>query len=307
MDPIYYIDRQTGKREKEQVYGAAAVKLLYGNDLFSKFFGPLLLHMLVRYPFFSALYGKWQKSERTKNKIIPFIRNFGMDPSEFLDDVSAYNSFNDFFIRKLKPEVRPIASGNNLAVMPADARYLFYQNISEVEGFIVKGEKFDLGELLEDPVLASRYAQGTMIMARLCPTDYHRYHFPCDCVPSATKLINGWLYSVNPAALKKDIQIFTKNKRTVCKMATPAFGQVLYLEIGATNVGSINETYTPDIFTKKGAEKGYFSFGASSLILLFEPGSIQLDADLLHATKQGMEIRCLMGQQMGISTHVGSE
>lgn len=299
MDSIYYINRENGKVEQEKVYGASALKLLYGNDWFSKLLGPFLLHTLVKYPFFSALYGKWQASSRSKRKIAPFIRNFGVNPSEFLEEISQFNSFNDFFIRKLKSQVRPIAPNDDVAIMPADGRYLFFSNISEADGFAVKGEKFDLASLLDDPVLAEHYTHGTMVMARLCPTDYHRYHFPCDCVPGETKVINGWLYSVNPAAIKKDIQIFTKNKRTLCKLETTHFGTVLFLEIGATNVGSIHETYQPHVFQNKGAEKGYFSFGGSSLILLFEPNKILIDQDLLDATKQGLEIKCLMGQQMG--------
>ncbi|MBN9377318.1 MAG: phosphatidylserine decarboxylase [Chlamydiales bacterium 38-26] len=301
MSSIFYIDRQSGKREEEKVYGGAALKLLYGDDLWSRLMGPALIHSLVKYPFFSALYGKWQKSSYSKGKIQPFIHNFQIDPAEFLDDVSQFQSFNDFFIRKLKPESRPMSGGPTQAVMPADARYLFFQDISKVDGFLVKGEKFDLPSLLNNDVLARSYTQGTMVMARLCPTDYHRYHFPCDCVPGDTQLINGYLYSVNPIALRKDIQIFTKNKRMICSLDTFKFGKVLFLEIGATNVGSIHETYQPHTFQPKGAEKGYFSFGGSSLILLFEPGKIQIDEDLLEATRKGYEMKCLFGQSLGKS------
>ena len=194
-----------------------------------------------------------------------------------------------------------MSGGPTQAVMPADARYLFFQDISKVDGFLVKGEKFDLPSLLNNDVLARSYTQGTMVMARLCPTDYHRYHFPCDCVPGDTQLINGYLYSVNPIALRKDIQIFTKNKRMICSLDTFKFGKVLFLEIGATNVGSIHETYQPHTFQPKGAEKGYFSFGGSSLILLFEPGKIQIDEDLLEATRKGYEMKCLFGQSLGKS------
>ena len=138
-----------------------------------------------------------------------------------------------------------------------------------------------------------------MVLARLCPTDYHRFHFPCDCLPGQTKLINGWLYSVNPLAVKKNIQILTQNKRTLCLLDTPLFGSVAYMEIGATSVGSIQETYVVDRFQVKGAEKGYFEFGGSALILLFPKNTIQFDSDLLAATEQGLEMRCLLGQSMG--------
>ena len=93
-------------------------------------------------------------------------------------------------------------------------------------------------------------------------------------------MINGWLYSVNPVAVKKNIQIFTQNKRALCELQTPAFGRVLYMEVGATTVGSIQETYQPGQWQCKGAEKGYFEFGGSALILLFAKNTIQFDEDL---------------------------
>ncbi|MBA3957304.1 MAG: phosphatidylserine decarboxylase [Parachlamydiaceae bacterium] len=297
MDPIIYIDRTTGKEEIEHVYAAAALKFIYGDEATSRYLGMPLLHMFVKNPIFSAVYGFWQKQRWTKRKIAPFIEMFHVDPSEFFEQVDQFDSFNDFFIRKLKPEARPLAAAD--AIIPADGRYLFHPNISEAEGFFVKGEKFDLTSLLEDAQLASRYTQGSIVMGRLCPTDYHRYHFPCDCIPGETRLINGWLYSVNPVAIKKDIHIFTKNKRAICELHSEQFGRVLFIEIGATNVGSINQTYTPNASHSKGDEKGFFSFGASSLILLFEPGRIVFDQDLLAATAAGHEIKCLMGQSMG--------
>lgn len=299
MQPIFYIDRITGEQEVERVYGAAALKLVYGDGFLSKFFGVPLMHLFAKNPIFSALYGYLQRLPASKRKIRPFIETFHIDPSEFLKPIDAFRSFDDFFTRELKSEARPIVADERTAILPADARYLFYQNISKVDGFIVKGEKFNLTTLLENENLARNYQHGAMVMARLCPTDYHRYHFPVDCIPSRTKFINGWLYSVNPAAIRKDIHIFTKNKRAICELNTDHFGKVLFIEIGATNVGSIHQTYTPNVHCPKGREKGFFSFGASSLILLFEPGRISFDPDLLAATQHGMEIKCLMGQSLG--------
>lgn len=301
MPPITFIDRTSGREETEKVYGGTALAFLYGDDLLSRLFGAPLMHALSRFPFFSAFYGWWQAQAWTKSKVGPFIAHYGVDPSEFLEEPSQYPSFNSFFIRKLKPEARPIDPRSNVAVIPADARYWFYQDISKVDGFVVKDEKFCLRTLLNDPQLAERYSQGSMVIARLCPSDYHRYHFPCSGIAGPAQLINGYLYSVNPVALRKDLSIFTQNKRTLCPVQSDRFGQVLYMEIGATFVGSIHQTYTPGTAQSKGAEKGYFSFGASSLILLFEPNKIAFDKDLLDASAAGKEIRCLMGQSMGKS------
>lgn len=295
---ILFIDRKTGKKEVEKVYGGRAIDFLYGDSLISALF----LHPLSRLPFFSALFGFWQRLPITRHKITSFVQDFDVDVSEFEKPVEQFSCFDDFFVRKLKRSSRPIAAGKNRAVIPADGRYWFYEKISSSNYFNIKGEKFDLAKLLEDDDLAKHYYEGSMAIARLCPSDYHRFHFPCDGVPSETKLINGWLYSVNPAALKKDLQIFTKNKRTLCQIESEVFGKVLFMEIGATSVGTIHQTYQPFRGYEKGDEKGYFSFGASSLVILFEPDRIQFDSDLLEATRSGYEMRCLMGQSMGMAT-----
>ncbi len=185
--------------------------------------------------------------------------------------------------------------------MPADGRYLVFPKISASSGFVVKGEKFRLDELLQDAALARRFEEGSMVLARLCPSDYHRFHFPCDGVPGEPRLINGYLFSVNPLAIKQNIHIFSQNKRVVTSMQTEQFGEILYIEIGATSVGSIHQTFSPHQRCKKGDEKGYFSFGGSSLILLFEPGRIVFDEDLVTRSAKHQEVRGLFGQSLGHS------
>lgn len=308
MADIVYIDRLTGQKQIEKVYKGKAISLLYGSHWIGRVLRPFLLPLLAKWPWFSSLYGLLQKRRASAKKIAPFVKAFGVDTSEFLLPVSQFRSFNDFFIRCLKPEVRPIAPGDSIAVVPADGRYYFYQDIDAVDGFIVKGKRFCLSALLGEETLAKAYQGGSMVIARLCPSDYHRFHFPCACIPGRTRLINGWLYSVNPLAIKNNLDIFTQNRRTLCELQTSHFGKILYMEIGATNVGSIQQTYEPFKQQVKGAEKGYFEFGGSSLILLFAKGVIQFDPDLLEATEAGMEMRCLLGQQMGIAaaTHFAS-
>lgn len=301
MDDIICIDRKTGQKFKEHVYKEKALQFLYGPSWLSRLVRPWLLPLLTRSPLFSRVYGHLQKHSSSIRQIQPFIRNFGIDPSEFLDPVSHFRSFNDFFIRKLKPQARPIDPNPSTAIIPADGRYYFYENIEACTGFIVKGQKFSLESLIKDRGLAEKYRSASMAIARLCPSDYHRFHFPCDCKPGPTRLINGYLYSVNPIAIKKNIHIFSQNKRTLCELDSKSFGRILYLEIGATTVGSIQETYLVGCPYKKGAEKGYFEFGGSALILLFPPNTIEFDQDLLRATEEGCEIRCLLGQSMGKS------
>jgi phosphatidylserine decarboxylase len=301
MNEIRYIDRSTQKQEIEQVYGGEFLELMYGTGFLSKVSRLLLSPFVTKTTFLSHLYGFLQKTSLSQRKIKPFIEKFHVDSSEFLDSIDSFKSFNDFFIRKLKKEARPIYGADNIAILPADARYMFFQNIQNTDGFYVKGKKFSLKKLLQEDELAKRYENGSMVIARLCPTDYHRFHFPLSCYPSKTKLINGILSSVNPIALKRDINIFSENKRTMTKLESKDFGLVLFLEIGATCVAGINQTYSSEMFYEKGEEKGYFSFGGSSLIILFEPNVIEFDQDLLEASKNKIEIRGLMGQPMGRS------
>ncbi len=298
---IVYIERKTGLKEVERVYKNEALRFLYGDHWLSQHMSAAILPMIAKLPFFSQFYGFLQKQPSSAKKIRPFINHFEVNEEEFLDSVDSFKCFNDFFTRKLKPEARPLASGSDAAIIPADGRYYFYPDISRTDGFIVKGKKFCLEALLQSRELADAYAEGSMVLARLCPSDYHRFHFPCEGTPGPTNLINGWLYSVNPIAIRKNLDIFTQNKRTLCEIDTKSFGKMLYIEVGATCVGSIKETYTPRVFQQKGAEKGYFEFGGSSLILLFQKNTIKFDEDLLTATKRGFEIRCLLGQQLGVT------
>jgi phosphatidylserine decarboxylase len=299
IDSIRYIDRLTGKVENEEIFAGTFLRLLYGSSFFTKIFSPFLQTLFCKSPFFSKVVGAYQHLPWTKKKIAPFIKRFHVDPTEFQKELSDFNSFNDFFIRKLKPEARPIDPDPKVAIIPADGRYLFFPHIEKADGFLVKGKKFLLEDLLKNREQASEYAGGTLVLARLCPTDYHRYHFPCDTIPGIPHLIKGDLYSVNPLALRKRIEIFTENKRVVTPLMTNLFGKILWVEVGATCVGTIHQTFEAGAKYKKGEEKGFFSFGGSSLVLLFRPGTITLDADLLAASERGLEIRCLIGQSMG--------
>lgn len=286
------IDRQSKKECIEKVYGAASLRFLYGESSFAS----SLLHYLVRYPFFSRFYGFLQRSRWSRYKIVPFIKAHEVDVSEFALPVSSFSSFNDFFTRHLLPQARPISSSD--FIIPADGRYLFFQNIDLCEGIWVKGKKMDLEKLVGNAEVAKSYKEGALVIARLCPSDYHRYHFPVEGQINSSHLINGWLYSVNPIALKKNIEIFTENRRIVNEVQT-AYGKMLIIEVGATCVGSIHHQFKVGDQVKKGDEMGYFSFGGSCLILLFPNGMMKIEEDLLNLSASGIELRCLMGQPLG--------
>ncbi len=240
------------------------------------------------------------KQTDSRSKILPFIGRFGIDTEEILENPRSFANFNEFFIRRLKPEARPIDPDGNAVVFPADGRHLGLQNLAESGGVFVKGQKFDIDMLLMDAELANRYREGTLVLSRLCPVDYHRFHFPADGLPSATSLINGPLFSVSPIALRRNLGYLWSNKRMITRLETEQFGLVVLVEIGATCVGSVKQSFEASRPVSKGQEKGWFEFGGSSTIALFEPGRIKLAHDLLENTRQCRELYAHMGDRMGV-------
>lgn len=296
-EPIRFYHRYKQVVETEQIYGEAWLRFAYENSV-----GRGLVSLFARRRLFSAYYG-WRMSRAfSAHKVIPFIVKYDLDVDEFTKSTFDYKSFNEFFCRGLKREARPIAPGERVAVMPADGRHLVFSDVDAAEGFYVKGEKFTLTELLGDEALAGKYSGGAMVISRLCPVDYHRFHFPVAGMPGEPKLINGSLYSVSPIALRRNIRYLVQNKRVLTPLESPVFGSMVMVEVGATNVGTIKQTHVPDRAVHKGEEKGLFKFGGSCVITLFQRGRIRFDADLLTQSAQCTETYVRMGDRLGEAT-----
>jgi len=290
VKPIRYVDRQTHEIKIEKVAGEAWLKWLYYNPL-----GEATLQTLVKRKFISEFYGWLMDTKWSAKKTEPFVKDFNINLG--IAQQQHFNTFNDFFTRKLKPEARPVNNDSNVVVSPGDGKILAYQNISN-QDFIIKGYKFDINTFLHNDSLAALYCDGSMLSLRLCPTDYHRYHFPLGGTVSPVTKINGELYSVSPIALHSMVDIFLINKREYIILANRRFGDMVMVEVGATMVGSIVQTYSGNR-VKRGEEKGYFKFGGSSIVLLFKKGTITIDSDLLKNTKNGLETQVNMGEEIG--------
>lgn len=292
MEPIRYFNRHTGILETEAIYGEAWLRRAYETLP-----GRAVLHLLVKRQCFSRFYGKRMSTPASRKRIAPFIKDYGLDPEEFSAPIESFSSFNDFFSRTLRPEARPLA--DTPVVFPADGRHLGFPKASAIDSVFVKGQHFDLEALLGSRELAARYADGALVLSRLCPVDYHRYHFPAAGTPGPPRLLNGPLYSVSPIALRLSLSYLWQNKRVLTELRTKDLGTILLLEIGATNVGSIQQTYSPGTPVEKGAEKGYFEFGGSSTLTLFEPNKITLADDLLEHSAKRTELFAKMGSALG--------
>lgn len=276
MEKIKFIDRTSREQKLEKVYGGVFLQLLYGNRLLA-----FLLPFLAQCSIFSKIYGFFQKTSISRRKIKKFIRTYSIDTSEF--ETLEFSSFNDFFTRKLKPRVL----SESKAILPADGRYRVFKDVSTFE---VKGKSFDVDTLIGQTCPFT----PSLVLARLAPVDYHRFHFPCDCLPGTPHPISGPLYSVNPIATCRNLAYLFENKRVVTPLLTDDFGTIFYVEIGATYVGSIVQTYTPGEPVKKGDEKGYFEFGGSSVALVFDQSKIDFAPDLIH----DLEVYGKMGESL---------
>lgn len=299
MAGISYYNRYTGRVEREQVLGEKYLQWIYGTAS-----GRLALHVLIKRGVFSALLG-WLKNRPSSAKEIPaFVEEYGINMDESLRKMEEFTHFNDFFYRRLKPGARPLSGGEETAVFPADARHMGWERADRISGVFVKGQSFDLPALLGDAALAERYAEGAVVLSRLCPTDYHRFHFPVSGTPGVWKRMGGPLASVSPYCLGRCLSWLWTNKRHLTLVRSETWGQVAMLEVGATGVGLIEETYVPGVFAARGEEKGFFAFGGSTVMCFFEPGRIRLAADLLEKTSEGMELFARQGDMMGLAVGV---
>jgi len=292
---IEYVNRETGEIEVEQVVGEKYLNWLYTSSV-----GMGLLELIFKKKVFSYFYGKFQDFSLSKRKIPQFINKYGVNVEELLLKPEEFRNFNEFFYRKLKAGARKIDDRENRLISPADGRLLAYEKI-DIDNLIqVKGFTYTLKELIGDGSLAEDFQGGACVVIRLCPIDYHRFHFPATGVPETPKVIKGDYYSVNPLALKTKANIYCKNIREMTIFHSEKFDDLLLVEVGATCVGSIVQTFTPNKLALKGQEKGYFKFGGSTVIIFLKNGKISLDEDLLDNTRKGYETKVKMG--MGIGT-----
>ena len=290
QDSIQYYERESGQIKTEKVAGEKWLVWLYYNPL-----GEATLWALAKRKLVSSVYGNMMDRTSSKKKIHPFIEEFDIDMSVAQEQY--FQNFNDFFTRKLKDNARPVDTCFNTVVSPADGKILAYADINNSD-FIIKGFRFDVSSFLDNPDLAQKYHDGALLIIRLAPVDYHRFHFPVSGNLSPNKKIEGDYYSVNPFALRKNANIFCLNKREYTILSNPLFGDVIMAEVGATMVGSIVQTFKGS-YVKKGEEKGYFKFGGSTVVLLLEKSKINIDEDLLNNTANGYETTVKMGERIG--------
>ena len=290
-DDIMIFDRKTGKVQKETVFGDKALRFVYNTLL-----GRSLWGILFNSSRFSDLMGAYYDSPRSKKNIAKLAALEGCNSSEAEFPPEEYASFNAFFTRHLKKGARPFDPSPEILSSPADGRVFVYENMKKNDPVPVKGAQKTLEELCCGKLSFSSCAVAVF---RLAPVDYHRFHFPCACTQDApTYVFAGKYHSVNPVALLKRPDLYVENTRHITQLSSNTFGKFLYLEVGAFGVGSIIQTAEGNMYAKQ-AEKGYFKFGGSTVILIFDNDRMQWDADLLENTRNGYETLIRCGENIG--------
>ena len=291
--PITYWNRKAGRLEQEQVYGEGALRWMYETRP-----GRTLGEGLLSRRWISALYGAVQDTSWSARKVAPFIRQFNIPMDEY--DVGRFASFNEFFIRRFKPGARPFTQDPRELAAFAEARYFAVDRLDPAQRFPVKGIALSASELLGDATLAAPFEHGPAFIARLCPVDYHRFHYPDGGRTTRREHRAGPLHSVNPLALQFKPDILITNEREVSILQTAGFGRLAYVEVGATMVGKIVQTHPESTPFERGAEKGYFLFGGSTVVVLGEAGAWTPDSDLLEQSRQGRETLVRLGERIAV-------
>ena len=297
---IYYIDRRDGQVKQEEVAAYRMLKWTYETKV-----GKTLLELLIKKKIFSSFLGLFMETKLSKRKIDSFVNRLGIEMSEAeREGIHEYKSFNDFFARKLKAEVRPVCQKDISLISPVDGRVLAYEKIDMHSEISVKGERYKLLDIFQDCKLANEFDLGTCIIARLSPIDYHRFHFPDNGLADKSKRVKGYYYSVNPLTMFSLIDVYCRNKREITSFASDNFGEMCLVEVGATAVGSIVQTYQPNSYVEKGVEKGYFKFGGSTVIIFIKKDKIIIDRDIIRNTELGYETKVNIGERIGVKYRI---
>lgn len=258
--------------------------------------------------------GKKYDDPASKEHIMPFIQSFNLEDT--LDqlkepDPTKYSTFNEFFAREIREDARPVdePENNNVVSSPADCRLTAFPTIDLATKYWIKGFGFTLERLMGDAALAQQFDGGSLIIARLAPQDYHRWHSPINGTVQSIKDIPGAYYTVNPQAINEPgtMDVYCENKRSVMLMQRAETGSpVVVIAVGAMLVGGIKYQAgcdQPGAQVRRGQCMGAFYYGGSTVLVLYPKGEVQLDADLVkNSTESNCETLMRVGWRCGASS-----
>ena len=214
-----------------------------------------------------------------------YVRAYGIDLGECQPRDGAYESFDQFFTRELKPGLRTICPNEEEVASPADGTIEAIGPIDLGGTLLVKKQRYTVADLIGDPIDAKRYAGGQFAIVYLSPRDYHRVHSPVTGEITHLRSMPGDLYPVNAIGERHVPLLFSKNRRVAIVIDTPLLGRVTVVMVGAIIVGRITVTampgqdvplgdhvLSPPRPVKKGGEIGIFHLGSTAIVFV-ERGS----------------------------------
>ena len=274
-----------GQYEQEQICAEKWMRLIYESPV-----GGAGLLFLVKRKVLSRLYGMYCRTKFSARKIPKFIQKYQVDMT---GSSGPYKNFQDFFSRE-RTDVR-FPEEARVMGSPCEGMVSAYTDIDPMMMIAAKGSHFSLGELFGDDELAEEYRGGTMVRIRLTPANYHRMHFFDDGVVTASKLLNGDLFSVSPLAIKRVVRLYCRNKRALIQFASKNFGDAVLVEVGATFVGSIEHCFEDGEEVRRGQQASTFLPGGSLLLMFFKSNTFEPSEDLLKQTAEGYETKMKLG------------
>jgi phosphatidylserine decarboxylase len=226
----------------------------------------------------------------------------GVDLGEVEKRLADYPSLGAFFVRRLRPGLRPMPDNRTTIVSPVDGQLASFGRIEGDRLVQVKGLHYSLGDLVDDADVAPRFHGGFFATIYLSPRDYHRIHAPCAGKIAWARHVPGRLFPVNRPSVAVVPDLFARNERVMCSIDT-ARGSIFVAAVGALNVGRISSVfdrawngprggvgnrrgakaetrrYDPPVTIDRGDDLMAFHLG-STVVLLFEPGAFRLQRDL---------------------------
>lgn len=256
-------------------------------------FGRVLTKLLCR-RFISNIVKAYMESPLSKGRIKKLVKLHNIDMNEY--ENREFLSFNDFFTRKIADGKREIDENPASVISPADSKLTVY-DIDEESVYRIKGCDYSIVKLLGgDYELSREFLGGKCFIYRLTVDNYHRYCYPDGGREVSYRFIPGVLHTVNPIATAR-YDVYGKNCRELTVIDTDNFGKIAYIEVGAMLVGRINN-YHPENSFNRGDEKGYFSFGGSTIILLYKKDTVSVDSDIAENSKTEIETTVKYGEKV---------
>jgi len=273
----------------------------------------LLQYLLPRYWLTSLVFQIARiRTPAVKNFLIRrFIHLYDVDITDVkLTIPDDFATFNDFFVRELQDDARPVATGPGAIVSPVDGTVSNAGSLRGCNILQAKGIDYTLDDLLATDIDEARaYADGTFATIYLAPYNYHRIHAPFAGELVAMRYVPGDLFSVNAATVSNVPGLFRRNERLVLHFSTQ-HGPAVVIFVGALNVGSISTPWSGEIrprkkgvveaidlnsaprSVQKGDLLGWFNMG-STVIMLLPPKVCEWHPTLSN----GATVR--MGQAIG--------